>query len=90
MTLDDRYGPLPASTITFDVTVPADSLWVMGDNRAGSEDSRYHTDLPGKGFVPMGNVVGRAILTTWPVDHWTWIDNHGSTFDDVPPPSPGR
>src|SRR4051794_25660606 len=44
---------------TFDVTVPAGSLWVMGDNRSVSADSRCHQSLHG-GMVPIDDVVGRA------------------------------
>jgi signal peptidase I len=68
----------------FDVVVPEGSLWVMGDNRYNSADSRFNQDQPGRGFVPIDNVVGRAILVTWPVDHWTWLDNYGSVFSSVP------
>ena len=68
----------------FDVTVPADSYWVMGDNRENSEDSRYHTDLPSKGFVPKSVVVGQAFVITWPKEHWTWLDSHSDVFKDVP------
>ncbi|MFB2586704.1 signal peptidase I [Herbiconiux liukaitaii] len=85
--IDTSNGSTAASAIPFDVIVPADSLWVMGDNRNNSEDSRYHPTLPGKGFVPTSDVVGRAILTTWPISRWTWIDNHAPTFDAVPDPA---
>lgn len=64
----------------FTVTVPADSLWVEGDNRDNSADSRLHTTTPSKGFVPMANVVGRAFVITWPVGHWSWLDNYPNTF----------
>ena len=79
--IDEPYLKLPAgvtkvSADDFDVTVPAGSLWVMGDNRYNSRDSRYNRDKPGNGFVPMSNVVGRAILITWPISRWTWLDNY--------------
>ncbi len=69
---------------TYDVTVPADSLWVLGDNRDRSQDSRYHVDQPGGGFVPIDNVVGRAFLITWPIGHFGTIDFHHDVFTGVP------
>ncbi|QWZ07635.1 signal peptidase I [Nocardioides panacis] len=53
---------------TFDVTVPPGRLWVMGDNRANSEDSRFHQDLPGGGSVPANDVVGKVYAIVWPFD----------------------
>ena len=79
-------GQVP-STIEFDVTVPGNSLWVLGDNRGNSEDSRYHGDLPSKGFVSNDWVVGRAFIISWPVENWTWLDNYTDVFKDVPEPS---
>lgn len=76
-------GAVPSMS-DFDVTVPANSYWVMGDNRPNSEDSRYHGDLPGKGFVPQSAVVGRAVVLSWPFSHFTWLDNYSSVYKDVP------
>jgi signal peptidase I len=73
-------GQTAASGKTFDVTVPAGSLWVMGDNRYNSADSRYNTDKPGGGFVPIKDVVGRALWITWPTNRWTWLDNYQTVF----------
>lgn len=86
--LDEPYIRLPepdakATRDDFEVTVPADSLWVMGDNRYNSADSVFHRDDADGGFVPMENVVGRALLISWPVDRWTWLDNHPQTFAGV-------
>jgi signal peptidase I len=83
--LDETYTKLPegtdaASQDEFEVTVPDDALWVMGDNRYNSQDSRYNRDKPGEGFVPMEDVVGRAIVISWPFDRWAWLDNHSETF----------
>ena len=72
------------SEIDFDVTVPADSYWVMGDNRGNSADSRYHRDLASKGFVNKKFVVGRAFLLSWPFSRFQWLDNYPDVFKDVP------
>ena len=50
----------------FDVTVPEGKLWVMGDHRAASSDSRAHLGDPGGGFVPTDRVIGRAFAVVWP------------------------
>ncbi len=86
--LEEPYVQLPSGSSAvsrddFEVVVPDDSLWVMGDNRYNSQDSRYNTDKPGDGFVPFENVVGRAILISWPIDRWTWLDNYEFVFSGV-------
>jgi len=86
--LEEPYLKLPsdvtkATRDDFEVTVPDDSLWVMGDNRYNSADSSAHRNEPGGGFVPEDHVVGRALLITWPFDRWTWLDNYPVTFRDV-------
>jgi signal peptidase I len=86
--LEEPYVALPpgetkVSRDDFDIIVRDDSLWVMGDNRYNSKDSRYNTDTPLEGFVPMENVVGRAFVVSWPVSHWTWLDNYPQVFDGV-------
>lgn len=86
--IDEPYlqsGELP-SEIEFSVTVPENSLWMMGDNRSNSQDSRYHQALPSGGFVDIKHVVGRAIVVSWPIANWTWLDNFSGVFDDVPNP----
>jgi signal peptidase I len=65
---------------TFSVTVPAGSVWVEGDNRGDSSDSRYHQGLPTGGFVPESDIVGKAVVITWPIKHWTWLGDYPSVF----------
>lgn len=57
----------PPSELRFSVTVPPGRLWVMGDNRSDSADSRFHLSGPGHGTIPKSAVVGRASWIIWPV-----------------------
>ena len=87
---ESPYVRLPAgqssvSAIDFDVVVPADSLWMMGDNRYNSKDSRYNGSTPGKGFVPVDNVVGRAVVISYPLDRWSWLSDYPEVFRGVNP-----
>jgi signal peptidase I len=59
-------GDAPSSFPFKAVTVPPGHLWVMGDHRGDSDDSRYHTSDPGGGAIPENEVVGRAFLIIWP------------------------
>jgi signal peptidase I len=74
------------SEMDFKVVVPPHKIWVMGDNRSSSADSRFHVDLPSKGFVDESLIVGRAFVVSWPLNHWQWLDNFSSVFKDVPQP----
>ncbi|MCI6574941.1 MAG: signal peptidase I [Actinomycetaceae bacterium] len=78
-----RAGVNP-SDVPFDVTVPKGYLWVMGDNRSNSQDSRYHQQKTGFGFVPVSNVEGRAWLIFYPFDRFGWIASGESAFAQVP------
>lgn len=88
--LAEPYVSLPegvtkVSSNDFEVIVPEGALWVMGDNRYNSADSRRNMDKPGGGFVPLENVVGRAIVISWPQERWTWLSNYPETFAGVAP-----
>jgi signal peptidase I len=72
----------------FDVTVPKGRLWVMGDHRSHSGDSReqfLRTRDPRAATIPENSVVGRAFVVFWPVSRWKWL-TVPSTFDGVPDP----
>jgi signal peptidase I len=72
--LDEKsylYPGAAPSQIRFNITVPPGRLWVMGDNRADSDDSRYRTSDPGGGTIPESSVVGRAFLIIWPLSRFT-------------------
>ena len=60
------YPGNPPSSVKFSEVVPSGHLWVMGDHRSDSEDSRYNTSDPGGGAIPETQVVGRAFLIIWP------------------------
>ena len=61
------------SEMKFDVTVPEGKLWVMGDHRGASADSRYHQEDLNKGFVPLSRVTGRVVAVIWPFKNITYV-----------------
>ncbi|MFI9275341.1 signal peptidase I [Kitasatospora sp. NPDC052896] len=77
----------PPSRIPFQVTVPAGRIWVMGDHRDLSADSRYHMSDPGQGTVPLSDVVGRAFLIGWPFDHFRWLSRPDTAASLRAPPA---
>jgi signal peptidase I len=66
----------------FHTVVPKGSLWVMGDHRAESGDSRIHMDKPGVPWVPESRVIGRAFVVVWPVSNWKILSIPG-TFEQT-------
>ena len=64
------------SEMDFNVTVPAGKVWVMGDHRGASADSRYHQDDVNNGFVPVSKITGRAFAVIWPVKNFGIIESH--------------
>jgi len=62
------------STVTFDVTVPPDRFWVMGDNRGSSSDSRAHLGDPGGGMVPGEDIIGKVWVRYWPLGRLGSVD----------------
>ncbi|QTE01185.1 signal peptidase I [Streptomyces cyanogenus] len=80
-------GDVP-STMSFDITVPKGRLWVMGDHRGNSADSRSHQNTPYGGTVSEDSVVGRAMVIGWPLGHWTRLEEP-KTFASVTDSLPG-
>jgi signal peptidase I len=70
------------SLIRFDVKVPEGYIWVQGDNRSNSADSRVHLGDPGGGFIPVDDVVGKVFMVVWPWDHATVLERP-ATFEGV-------
>ena len=64
------------SEMDFNVTVPSGKVWVMGDHRGASADSRYHQDDVNNGFVPVSKITGRAFAVIWPVKNFGIIESH--------------
>ena len=70
-------GNVP-SDMNFDVTIPAGKIWVMGDHRGASADSRYHQDDINKGMVPLNRVTGRVVAVIWPFKNMKIISGFNS------------
>ena len=83
--LDEKsylYPGNPPSSDSFHVTVPQGRLWVMGDHRSVSYDSRGHMQDPGDGSIPEDRVVGRAFVIVAPVSRWRALPIP-TTFDQA-------
>jgi len=69
----------------FAITVPVGRVWVMGDHRSDSADSRLRDDGTGAtGSVPIDDIRGRAILVVWPIDRFRWLSVSDSIYAGIP------
>ncbi|RFU41142.1 signal peptidase I [Actinomadura logoneensis] len=83
----------------FDITLQDGQLWVMGDHRSNSLDSRAHQDGPENGSIPTKDVIGRAFVKVWPLNRVGTIPipetfkqpalKHSKAFAPLPDPEPG-
>ncbi len=83
--LDEKYvnpAEVPEAR-EFDVVVPAGKVWVMGDNRNHSADSRAHMEVNG-GFVDIADIEGKAGVIAWPLNRVSAVDNYPEVFRGVP------
>lgn len=70
--LIEDYIKGPTDQVQFDVVVPEDSIFVMGDNRGDSRDSRFHLET-NNGGVPVSDAVGRVVLVLWPINRFATV-----------------
>jgi signal peptidase I len=67
-------GNTPSDT-DFNITVPEGKVWVMGDHRGASGDSRVHQDDVNNGMVPVEKITGRVIATIWPLSRIGFVSS---------------
>ncbi|MDQ0768781.1 signal peptidase I [Pseudarthrobacter defluvii] len=83
--IDEAYiNPAEVPQVrNFDVTVPEGKVWVMGDNRNHSADSRAHMETDG-GFIDLKDLEGKAAVIAWPLNRIKTLDNYPDVFKNVP------
>jgi signal peptidase I len=79
---ESEYVVGSTRTIEFDIVVPQGRIFVMGDNREFSADSRVHLNVK-NGTVPIDNIVGQVVALVWPFDRITLMSGN-APFDKVP------
>ena len=67
----------------FNVDIPKGFIWVMGDHRGASADSRFHPESANNGMIPLSKVVGRATFIVWPFTNAAFIPK-GEDLKKVP------
>ncbi|GGE68402.1 signal peptidase I [Nesterenkonia cremea] len=90
--IDEPYlFPSDAPSATeFEVTVPEDSVWLLGDHRSASADSRAHASDPDMGAVPMDDIIGRSAAVIWPMNNWAGGGSDRDPFEQVPEEPPAE
>ncbi|WP_028464141.1 signal peptidase I [Nesterenkonia alba] len=72
------------SEYEFEVEIPAEHVWLLGDHRSASADSRAHVDEPDAGAVPLDDVIGRNLAVVWPLDRISGGGSERDPFEAVP------